>query len=543
MEHLEQVIPTFKITKNNSSMKRITLIALLFGLGAICAQAGNNNATEKASGNTYQITNEVLREVNFRNSLWMESGNTAGLAFRPFKMYKELELNYDHTSGQFRQAQAAGEINNVSLNTSGATYLGKFIIWGKFDFKNIFEKGRNMNALMYEVESDMPYYPIDTTRNCGWTKQEYELQAKLASPVLWDRVSFGVDVNYLNCVGSKHLDPRAETYKYEINIRPSAALRIGSHLIGISAVYLDSYERARPTNMNNWLNQAVYLHKGVGESIKGKVGDNDGIKTYLFDSSTIGAGLQYGYCGDIELLADLSFNTHKTDVVSSPSLPKKEGSTKRTEVNGNVEFLFGQHKSNKLWVDGNFRKTDGTEYVTKIQSVSSTEQYWQVLSQNVMSNYTHINASVGYDHLFGAASTKGYDWIVGGNVDFMMRNDAYSLPSSTFNATTAYANVFGGKQFKFKTSSLLVKIDGGYRMSLGSEYVFGGKNASYEPVNMYKAENAYYSTNYANGGASVAYTLNTNKIGYIFKASADYVKPLGADFHRLYTNASFGIVF
>ena len=80
-------------------------------------------------------------------------------------------------------------------------------------------------------------------------------------------------------------------------------------------------------------------------------------------------------------------------------------------------------------------------------------------------------------------------------------------------------------------------------MSLGSEYVFGGKNASYEPVNMYKAENAYYSTNYANGRASVAYTLNTNKIGYIFKASADYVMPLGADFHRLYTNASFGIVF
>jgi hypothetical protein len=47
-------------------MKRITLIALLFGLGAISAQAGNNNATDKASGNTYQITNELNSLVTFQ---------------------------------------------------------------------------------------------------------------------------------------------------------------------------------------------------------------------------------------------------------------------------------------------------------------------------------------------------------------------------------------------------------------------------------------------------------------------------------------------
>ena len=169
-------------------MKRITLIALLSGLGIIAAQAGNNTA-EKDSSPSYKISNEVLKETNFRNAPWMESNNTAGLAFRPFEMYKDLNINYENNAGEFRKQQEAAKRNNVTLNTSGSTYIGKFLVWGRFSFRNIFDKGCNMNALMYEIDEDMPYYPIDTTKNSGWQKQEYDLQAKLASPVLWDRVS------------------------------------------------------------------------------------------------------------------------------------------------------------------------------------------------------------------------------------------------------------------------------------------------------------------------------------------------------------------
>ena len=295
--------------------------------------------------------------------------------------------------------------------------------------------------------------------------------------------------------------------------------------------------------MNNWINQQVELHKGLGEAVKGKVGDNDGLKTYMFKNDIYGGSLQYGFKKDVELLADFSYLINNTHVISNPSLPKNEGSTKRNDIRGKVELLFGKDQSNNLWIEGLYRKTTGIEYITQIQTVSSTEQYWQVLSQNKMSTYNLITASLGYDHQFGASDPRGYNWVVGAHADFMMRNDNYLLPASSFKATTASAEAFGGKHLKFKASSLLIKIKGGYNMSLGSTYEFGGKNNTYKSVQMYKEEKSYYEANYANAGGLVCYTLNTKKVGYIFNIAADYIKPFGVNNDRLFATASFGIVF
>lgn len=522
-------------------MKRITLIALLSGLSALCAQAGNDTATD--SNPSYKVSNVVLKETNFRNSPWMESNNTAGLAFRPIEMYKDLNIGYENNSGEFRLQQEATTRNDIYVNTSGSTYLGKFLVWGSFSFENIIDKGCNMNVLMYEIEDDMPYYPIDTTKNSRWQKQKYELQAKLASPVLWDMVTFGVSVDYINKVGAKQLDPRTETYKYSVNVKPSVAIRLGNNYIGINGTYQNGAERSDPGNENNWVDQAVYLHKGLGESIRGKVGGNDGIKEYIFNNNVFGGGIQYGYAGNSELMADISFLMNKTDVISNPKLPYKEGTADRTDIQGKITYLFGKNKSNCLWVNGQYRTTKGTEYIQKITTESTTNQYYKVISENQMSKYNNMLVSFGYDHQFGNDDPRGYDWIVGVNGDFLMKNEIYFLPESKFNATTIYANLFGGKQFKFKTSTLLVKLNGGYGMGLGADYTFTGKNATYIPVQMYRNNCEYYKTGYAKAGGQVAYTINTKKIGYIINVMADYVKPMGVPTDRLVAKASFGIVF
>lgn len=522
-------------------MKRITLIALLAGLSVIGAQANNNSA--QTEGNSPKVNSQVLKENNFRNAPWMESHNTAGLAFRPIEMYKDLNINYENNSGEFRLQQEANNRNNVNINTSGSTYLGEFLVWGSFSFQNTTEKGCNLNALMYEIEDDMPYYPIDTTKNSRWQKQKYELQAKLASPVLWDMVSFGVDLNYINKVGAKQLDPRAETYKYSLIVTPSVAVRLGKNYIGLSGIYKNGHERSVPTNMNNWVDQRIYKHKGLGESVISKVGGNDGIKTYMFKNNVFGGALQYGYVGNSELLADVTFLKNKTEVISNPKLPYKEGATDRTEIQGKVTYLFGEHKSNCLWVDGQFRSTEGTESIQKITTESNTNQYYQVISENVMSKYTNVLVSFGYDHQFGSEDPRGYDWIVGAKGDFLMKNEIYYLPESTFNATTFFADVFGGKQFKFDNSSLLIRLDGGYGMGLGSNYLYTGKNNKYNPVLMYQNNSEYYNTAYAKAGGQVSYTINSKKLGYIINVMADYIKPMGVATDRLVAKASVGIVF
>ena len=522
-------------------MKRITLISLLFSLSALCAQAVNNTATESVP--SYKINNAVLMETNFRNAPWMESNNTAGLAFRPFEMYKDLNVSYNNYSGKFRLQQEATNSNSINVNTSGSTYLGKFLVWGSFSFQNTIDQGCNLNALMYEVEDDMPYYPIDTTKNSRWQKQKYELQAKLASPVLWDRVAFGVDFNYVNKVGAKQLDPRAETYKYSLNVKPSVTVRLGESYIGLSGIYQNGHERSVPSNENNWIDQKIFRHKGLGESVIDKVGGNEGIKTYKFKNNIFGGALQYGYAGNSELLADISFMKNKTEVIENPELPYIEGRTDRTEINAKITYLFGEDKSNNIWVHGQYRATEGTECIQKYTTESATNQYYKVISENIMSKYTNILVSFGYDHQFGSGDSRGYDWIVGVNGDFLMKNEIYFMPESTLNATTIFANVFGGKQFKFKTSSLLVKLNGGYGMGLGAEYIFLGKNQTSTPVEMYKNNCEYLNTSYAKGGGSVSYTFNFSKIGCIASVMADYIKPLGVETDRLAVKASLGIVF
>lgn len=522
-------------------MKRITLIALLAGLSVFGAQANNNSA--QTESNSTKVNSQVLKENNFRNAPWMESHNTAGLAFRPIEMYKDLNISYENNSGEFRLQQEANNRNNVNINTSGSTYLGDFLVWGSFSFQNTTEKGCNHNALMYEIEDDMPYYPIDTTKNSRWQKQKYELQAKLASPVLWDMVSFGIDLNYINKVGAKQLDPRAETYKYSLIVTPSVAVRLGKNYIGLSGIYKNGHERSVPENMNNWVDQRIYKHKGLGESVISKVGGNDGIKTYKFMNNVFGGALQYGYAGNSELLADVTFLKNKTEVISNPKLPYKEGTTNRTEIQGKVTYLFGDHKSNCLWLDGQFRSTEGTESIQKITTESNTNQYYQVISENVMSKYTNVLVSFGYDHQFGSDDPRGYDWIVGAKGDFLMKNEIYYLPESTFSATTFFADVFGGKQFKFDSSSLLIKLNGGYGMGLGSNYLFTGKNSSYSPVLMYQKNSEYYNTAYAKAGGEVSYTINSKKLGYIINVMADYIKPMGVATDRLVAKASVGIVF
>ena len=522
-------------------MKRITFIALLAGLSVFGAQANNNSVQNE--NNSYKVNSQVLKENNFRNAPWMESNNSAGLAFRPIEMYKDLNVSYENNSGEFRLQQEANNRNNININTSGSTYLGKFLVWGSFSFQNTTEKGCNYNALMYEIEDDMPYYPIDTTQNSRWQKQKYELQAKLASPVLWDRVSFGVDLNYINKVGAKQLDPRAETYKYSIVVRPSVTVRLGKSYIGLNGSYMNGNERSVPTNMNNWVDQRIYRHKGLGESTIGKVGGNDGIKTYKFMKNEFGGGLQYGYAGESELLADISFLKNKTEVISNPKLPFKEGTTNRTDIQAKVTYLFGDYKSNCLWIDGQYRTTEGIESIQKLTTESNTNQYYQVISANAMCKFKNVHVKFGYDHQFGSDDARGYDWIVGAKGDFLMKSDIYYLPESKFSATTFFADVFGGKQFKFNKSSLLVKLDGGYGMGLSGNYVYTGKNASYTPVLMHYKNSEYYNTAYAKAGGQVSYTINSKKIGYIINLMADYIKPMGVATDRLVAKASVGLVF
>ena len=514
-------------------MKRIAIIGLLLGAGALCARAGDN---------PYRIDSQVLKEDNFRNSLWMESYNVAGLAFRPFRIYNDLDISYDGEFGSFRPQQQATERNNISVNTSGSTYLGKFLVWGSFSFRNIFDEGVKYNAMSYEIEDDMPYFVADANPS-PWQRQEYDVQAKLASPVLWDRLSFGLGVHYVTKVGAKQIDPTCETYKYSIEIVPSVTVSLGKgHYIGINGLYDNRFEMSDPDLNNYRETQRVYISRGLGEAYTHKIGDNDGMQNSMYNTSRYGGGLQYGYAGDVELIADFGYVLKNTLMRNNPEQPRTYGEANQSDITGRIELLFGRYRSNHLYLNGEYRSTKGTEYTQSFNSDPGKQQ-WETLSTAEMSSYSWMQAKIGYDHQFGASDERGYSWMTGAEADFRMKDDSYYLPASSYNHTNASVEAFGAKQFKFRKSSLQVRLQAGYNISLSGEYVYGGSFPDYPTVDLYTQDIIYYTSDWLKVGGRISYTINVRKINFAFNLAADWYKPTGLDTDRTVCKASFGIIF
>ena len=135
MEHLGEII----------MKKTIIAISVFIAMSGMAARA-------------QEINNMVLLEDNFRNSLWFNTNNSAALNFHPLTMYSNLGATYNGKYGGWHHQQEAATSNQVSVETDGAARVGKFLFWGDFAFRNIFDGRVNYNAMTYDVPEDMPYF-------------------------------------------------------------------------------------------------------------------------------------------------------------------------------------------------------------------------------------------------------------------------------------------------------------------------------------------------------------------------------------------------
>lgn len=517
----------------NLNKRIITVSLILAGLGTVSARAGEDGGKRR---------NIALQETAQRNCLWNGSTSEAGLAFAPYGIFNTLTLDYDGKYGAFRRNGDGKSSSGVSLNTSGAAYIGKFLARGGFSFKDTFDKDALYNVLLYEIEDNMPFYPVDD-KSSGWNRQEYRLNAGLSSPVLWNRVSFGLSIDYSAKVGAKQLDPRGETFKYGVTVRPSVAVRLAEKsILGVSGSYSDSFERSKVSNNNNWVNPAVWEHRGLGESTQGRVGGNDGMKTHTYRSDRYGAAIQYSY-GDI-VFVEAGYERRTTSGIENPGLPKRLGSIKEDGVNLDAAWIFGRDKSNKLSLDAGFSLTKGLEYVQKLNT-TAYQQEWTLISTNEMSSFTQANAKLGYDHLFGASDQRGYSWKVGAEVSFDLLQESYLSPASTLDAMRVYGGLLADKNFKFRRgSSLIIGLHAGYAAGFGAGYDARGTGTHETPKAMLCDQADYLNASHLRAGGRIDWTFaQSRRVSWTLGAKASYLRAFSLGKDRTVCSASIGILF
>lgn len=516
------------------NIKRIIAIsAVLLALGPVSA---------RAEGDGGKTRNTALQETARRNTLWDGSSSEAGLAFSSYGIFNVLSLDYGGGYGEFRKNGDGKSSSAVSVNTSGAAYIGKFLARGGFSFRNTFDRDALYNVMLFELEDNMPFYPIDD-KSSGWNRQEYRLNAGLSSPILWNRLSFGLKFDYEAKVGAKQLDPRGETFKYGVKVQPSVAIRLGKKsVLGLSGSYSDSFERAGVSNNNNWVNPTVWEHRGLGESTQGKVGGNDGLKTHTYRTDRYGAALQYSF-GDL-LFVEAGYERRTTSGIENPGLPKRLGSVKEDAFRLDAAWLFGRGKSNKLSLDAEFNLTKGLEYVQKLNT-TAYQQEWTLISTNEMSSFTQGSARLGYDHLFGASDPRGYSWKAGAELSFDMLKESYLSPASTLDALRVYAGLLADRHFKFRRgSSLLIGIHAGYAAGFGAGYSCLGTNTHGTPKAMLADQADYMNASFLRAGGKIDWTFaHSRRVSWTLGAKASYLGAFALGKNRTVCSAALGILF
>jgi len=495
----------------------------------------------RAQGYTDSDRTIADSEFSLRNNFWFKTDNAASLSIRPADVLGDLSLGYQHGSGSLHVQQDPQSLHDVTVHTSGFGKVGEFSLWGDFSFQNRFEQGVRHNSIRYEIEEDMPYYIVDTFSS-GWTKQAYLMSMKVASPVCWDRVSFGLEAIYNSMVGGKQKDPRCATYKYDVSIYPSAAIILGRSTLGVFGFYRHGFERSIPTNENYRKTQKVYITFGLGEGIIGKVGDNDGIKTFYYSTDEFGGGLEYELAASgAEIFAELVYKRTAEGAFQQPALPKPMGRIERNAVSADLQGLFGEDRAHKLSLAGTMALTTG--YVPLLTlNTTAFEQNWDVVAENPMTSFMRIKAKAGYEYASGRRNGH-FDWSAGAGADFSMRDYSYVSPADLFNEMGVLFSANGAKQFVLGRSAVLLRAEGGYHQSLGGQYVFAGGDKTAAVADMYYKDIAILTGNYIMAGGRVNYSIKAKKVQYDFDLSARYLRATGSGLDRIFAQFTAGILF
>lgn len=450
------------------------------------------------------------REVMLNSALWLRSTNSAGLALDSLRRTGDIGLSASYSRGGLKSVWSGENETDVKVSTSGIAKVGGVTLYGDFSYDYIAVNSSKYNCVLYEPSWDQPYYVADFSVS-DWRKQAYDMQFRAASPLFFGgRASFGLDAGYKALVGAKQVDPRTETFRYDISVAPSAVLQLGeASALGLRLEYFHSFERSNPSVENYTETPRVAIMRGLGFYTLGSAGGNIGFDIFYYKTNRFGGSLQYvlrSRPADLMVEAGVHYTTAL--VSENPELPRMRGRIGKLTVTFDAAAGFGADKNHRLDLDAEFGMTSGYEYNQRFDS--SPEVYkWITVSNPMMSTYDILEAAAKYSWYRSIASGE-YDFKLGAAADIFMMNQRYIAPASRFNASNASLGVFAGWNIHVgRGGRLLPSLNLGWRMSPSGEYFYGDAapdNAGAEIVStMYPEELRFLTSDRLESGAGLTW--------------------------------------
>ena len=476
---------------------------------------------------------------NLNHTLWFASRNAAGLSATPLDPYSTVGFSYAYQTGAYHRMQTGETVSDLEFDTQGALAIGKIQLWGHFSYNNLTDRGTRFNTVLYDPYDERQVFSVADPNLSDWKRQCYAMEFKAARP-FGKSLSAGLHLRYTDRIAAKQVDPRSESYKYDIELLPGLLWHRGRSAFGLSGYYANMMERSVPVLSNVSEIQDVFVLRGLGNYVRDIVGSG-GLSTLYYHSNTYGGALQYQYSGKKRLFAEAGAHFSATSTRESATQPFNMGSTAKSDFFASFRMLG---EKSLLTARFHYDLTKATEY-TSVWNISTGE--WEVRTQMVGSAYSGTQADLRYERYAGHLESLPYKWRFAAEAAYAGKRDIYYLPQSDFSYDNAALKAEAERLFRVGKTVLDASLSAGYQLNLSGGYHYGGSQASGAPASeWYPHDIAVMTADCLTGAlsAGLSYPLSGRLAGSSLTAGISAGGILaGNGMSRLQAQLRLGLVF
>ncbi|WP_321435743.1 DUF6850 family outer membrane beta-barrel protein [uncultured Bacteroides sp.] len=407
---------------------------------------------------------------------WLSTNNAAGLSSGTMNNYSDVNLSYKFSKGDFRRAQQPNLSNNYLFSAEGAITMNKYYLIGGFNFKEAFERDIHFTSILDSYRGT-PYIIADSTGG-NWKKQTYDMWVKIASPVYFNLISFGIDGKLAVGRGAKNIDPRPQANSNSIQVSPSFTLTQGRQLLGMDFSYRRFRENSNMILYDTGNPQKIYFLKGMGQYTYDVFSTNERERQY--NGNGFGGGAQYVYKSDrFSLFLNGAYENYVEDANDiENSKPRERGRLYETSWKGNLHLdIYNKEHSLKhtLFAGYNDINRSGREIIQVFNSSSEVNAWITDSEAPRRSVASQKEWKAGYNLFLLDMTGTSYKWKFSLNGTLSDYSDEYAVMDSYLKFKSSLVSASALRNFSIKKSQLLqVEIGGNYRC-------VGSKQMQYTP--------------------------------------------------------------
>jgi hypothetical protein len=243
---------------------------------------------QKTTADSLYLYNQDFRIINYI----IQSGT--GLISSDISKLSTVSLNYQQANGHFRTAQQAEKSKTIDLATSGITTLGRFKLYGTFNFNRSWQDSLawTMQGLPNIAE---PYY-YAAGKAGKYQRLRYTMGGLVTYQLPGENfyIASGLDYQYNDA--SRSVDPRPSIQTFHLLVSPEMIYKKEKHSIGAGLLWGYEQEKNAIGYKNRDFNQGLsypdrvnYLMMGYGYYT---IGGSDKIER---QSDFFGLNVNYAY--------------------------------------------------------------------------------------------------------------------------------------------------------------------------------------------------------------------------------------------------------